>query len=117
MTPEDFTKYGQRLFGRKKWKTQLANALCVNVSTIHRMVHRAVIPGPWQVAIRSLLEQKKQHDAIETAARKLLPKGYKRWHVKKKPTAKRRPHIPPPGPLPPDLLEQLNPQPREEPNE
>ena len=83
MTPEQFILAGRRLFGRKKWKKQLADALGVNVATMYRMVHRAQVPGPYQIAIASLLEQKKQRDILDKAARKLLPKGYKRWHVRK----------------------------------
>jgi len=83
MTPTDLALAGQKIYGRKKWKTQLANALGVNVATIYRMVHRSDVPGPYQIAINSLLANKKQMDDLEKAAKKLLPKGYHAWNKRK----------------------------------
>lgn len=84
LTPADLIAAGQKLYGRKKWKTHLSEALGVNVATIHRMVHRPLVPGPYAVAISSLLANKKARDELERQARKLLPKGYKRPHVRAK---------------------------------
>lgn len=86
MTPEQFIKAGRKLFGAKKWKTQLSRALGVNVSTIHRMTHRAGIPGPWAIAVNALLAQAKAQAALDRAARKLLPRKlrYKKTHRGKK---------------------------------
>ena len=58
MTPADLEKAGHRLYGRKKWKLQLAEALGVDPATIYRMMHRQRVPGPYVVAIGSLLEKK-----------------------------------------------------------
>jgi hypothetical protein len=82
MTPESFIATGQRLYGRKKWKSQLAAAFQVDVSTIHRMTHRPLIPGPWVVALNALLAQKKARDELERAAMRLLPRKLRRKKLK-----------------------------------
>jgi hypothetical protein len=74
MTPEAFIKIGQRLYGRKKWKHCLSLALAVDVSTIHRIVKRSQIPGPYEIAVKALLQNKQSQDKLEQEARKLLPR-------------------------------------------
>lgn len=74
MNPEQFIATGQRLYGRKKWKTQLARDLGVDVTTIWRLTKRAEIPGPYEVALKAMLDNRKRQDALEREARKLLPR-------------------------------------------
>ena len=71
MTPDHLKTSGIRLYGRKKWKAQLAAALAVDVSTIHRLMHRPEVPGPYEVAIKGLLANKKQMDEAAALARKM----------------------------------------------
>ena len=71
MTPTQLQTAGHRLYGRKKWKNKLADALAVNVSTIHRIMHRPEVPGPVEVAVKGLIENKKAIDAATATARKL----------------------------------------------
>ena len=72
MTPADLEKAGHRLFGRKKWKPQLAAALGVNTATVFRMMHRAEVSGPCTVAIKALLENKRRIDELNKEADRLL---------------------------------------------
>ena len=81
VTPDDLKKVGIKLYGRKAWKSHMARALNVDVSTIHRIGHRTIVPGPYEVALTGLLEHKRRQDEIDRAARKLLPRGYKKRHV------------------------------------
>lgn len=74
MTPADLAQIGLKLYGRKYWKARMAAALDVDVSTIHRMMHRPQLPGPYVVALNALMENKRQQDVLEAAARKLLPR-------------------------------------------
>lgn len=95
MTPSQLEIAGIRLFGRRHWKAKMAHALAVDVSTIHRIGKRAEVPGPYEVAIKGLLENKKQIDAAAATARKLglvprkrrkkvlVPRGKKPRHPKK----------------------------------
>lgn len=71
MTPAQLTKAGHKLYGRKKWKVRLAEALAVNVSTIHRICKRPEIPGPVEVAVKGLLNHRLEQIRIEKEARKL----------------------------------------------
>ena len=64
MTPEQFIAAGQRVYGRKRWKSLLARDLAVDVCTIHRLVHRPVIPGPYEIAITALLENKREQALV-----------------------------------------------------
>ena len=89
MTPADFVKTAIRVYGRKKWKPQLARDLGVDVSTIHRIVKRTQIPGPYEVALRGLMEHRRQEIVLEKAARKLVPRKFrKRQLAPRKPKAK-----------------------------
>ena len=81
MTPADFIKTAHKIYGRKKWKPQLARDLGVDVSTIHRIVKREQVPGPYEVAIRGMWDQRQREIALEKAARRLLPRGYKKRNV------------------------------------
>lgn len=77
MTPLQLITAGQKLYGRKKWKHKLAAALGVDQSTIHRLTHRDIVPGPYIVAIEGLLDQKRRQDELDRAARKLLPRKFR----------------------------------------
>jgi hypothetical protein len=101
MTPADFIKAGQRLYGRKKWKFCLARDLGINVSTVHRMTQldttvdppvfkRAQIPGPCEIALKAMLENKKARDKLEKEARKLLPRKLRKRKTPRKPRAATR---------------------------
>ena len=91
MTPTELEKLARRIFSDKPkfWKAKLSRVLCVDKSTIHRMMKRPEVPGPVEVAVRGLLEHKKKQDAIEREARKLLPARLRR----KKRVAKKKPAI------------------------
>jgi hypothetical protein len=71
MSPEQFKIAGIRLFGRKHWKSKLADALAVDVSTIHRLGARKEIPGPYEIAVRGMIENKRRQEETEREARKL----------------------------------------------
>lgn len=89
MIPADFVKTAIKVYGRKKWKPQLARDLGVDVSTIHRIVKRPQVPGPYEVALNGLMEHRRQEIVLEKAARKLLPRGYKKRNAApRKPKAK-----------------------------
>ena len=51
MTPLQLISAGQKLYGRKRWKRKMADALGVDQSTIHRLTVREIVPGPYVVAI------------------------------------------------------------------
>lgn len=74
MTPIEFIKIGQRLYGRKRWKSCLARDLGIDVSTVHRMTKRELVPGPYEVAMKAMLQNRIQQEKIEKEARKLLPR-------------------------------------------
>lgn len=74
MTPEQFITAGVRLYGRKRWKSLLAKDIGVDVSTIHRITHRPQVPGPYEVALNAMVEQKKRQLLLEKEARKLIPR-------------------------------------------
>lgn len=83
MTPETFIAAGQKLYGRKKWKTKLAADLGVDVVTIWRLTKREQIPGPYEVALKAMLENRKRQDQLAREARKLLPRKRKTRTVPK----------------------------------
>lgn len=73
MTRDQFVKAGVRLFGRKHWKAELAKALGVDPSTIHRLANRnEYIPGPYEVAVKGMVAFKEQQDELEKKARQIL---------------------------------------------
>jgi hypothetical protein len=82
VTPDIFIASGQKLYGRKKWKVQLADALGVDVTTIWRLTKREQIPGPYEVALKAMLENKRRQDVLEREARKLLPRKLRRKKIK-----------------------------------
>lgn len=88
MTPDQFKSAAVKIYGRKKWKPSLARDLGCNVATIYRMMHREQVPGPYEVALRGLLEHRKQEIALERAARKLLPRKFRKRPAPRKPRAK-----------------------------
>lgn len=77
MTPDQLQQTAIRIYGRKRWKAHLARDLGVDVSTIHRLTHRAQVPGPYEVALRGMLDHRKREIALEKEARKLLPRRLK----------------------------------------
>ena len=81
MTPDELQTAAHKIYGRKKWKPKLAADLGVNTSTIFRIMHREQVPGPVEVAVKALLENRKRQVALEREARKLLPRGYRRKNV------------------------------------
>lgn len=85
MTPADFQKTAIKIYGRKKWKAHLARDLGVDVSTIHRIVKRDQIPGPYEVAVRGLMAHRSQEIVLEKAARKLLPRKFRKRTTPRKP--------------------------------
>lgn len=85
MTPDEFARTAEKIYGRKGWKPRLARDLGVDPVTIYRIVKREQIPGPYEVALRGLAEHRRQEVALERAARKLLPKGYRKRHRRHKP--------------------------------
>jgi hypothetical protein len=78
MKPDQFKSAAVRIFGRKKWQPQLAAHLGCNVSTIHRLMKREQIPGPYEVALAGMLEHRKREIELEKAARRLLPRKVRR---------------------------------------
>ena len=78
MTPDQFILAGQRLHGKKFWKARLARDLGVNPATIHRLVKREQIPGPYEIAVKAMLDNKRQRDKLEKEARKLLPRKFRK---------------------------------------
>jgi hypothetical protein len=78
MTPLTFIQAGERLFGRKEWKREMARRLGVNYATITRIIKREEIPGPVQTAVAYMLSEKKRADEAVREARKLIPHGLRR---------------------------------------
>lgn len=80
MTPMEFTEAAIKLYGRKHWVRELAKALSVDVTTIRRMCKREHVEGPYEVAIRGLLQHKRASEIIDRAKRRgqrLLAKRFK----------------------------------------
>ena len=80
MTPEEFAGAAIKIYGRKGWKTQLARDLGVDPTTIWRIVkrEREQVPGPYEVALKGLLEHRRRQVALEREARKLLPRKFRK---------------------------------------
>lgn len=96
MTPIDLEKLATKVYGRKHWKSCLARDIGMDVSSIHRMMRRDQVPGPVEVALKGLAEQRRQEVDLEKAARRLLPKlpkGYKKKNVA--PRRKKPVEVPP----------------------
>lgn len=85
MTPDQFTQAAIKIYGRKKWATQLATDLGVDPATIWRLIKRPQIAGPYEVALRGLLEHRRQEILLEKAARKLLPRKFRKRTTPRKP--------------------------------
>lgn len=92
MIPLDFHKLAVKIYGRKKWQSSLARDLGVDPSTIFRIMHREQVPGPYEVAIRGMWDQRKREIELEKAARRLLPRGYRKRNVAPR---RKKPHKPP----------------------
>lgn len=84
MTPDAFIAHAIKIYGRKKWKPKLAADLGVDVSTIHRIVKRPQVPGPYEVALNGMMEHHRKTVALEKEARKLLPRKFRTRKVKPK---------------------------------
>lgn len=100
MTPPDLEKLATRIYGRKHWKSRLAQDIGMDVSSIHRMMRRDQIPGPVEVALRGLAEHRRQEVELEKAARRLLPrlpKGYRKKNVspRRQPRQRKLVEVPP----------------------
>ena len=74
MTPEAFRAAAQRVYKRPDWKTALSRDLGVNVCTVHRMLHRSEVSGPWAIAIKAMLDKRQAQDRLDREVRKLMPK-------------------------------------------
>lgn len=72
MTPTELVSIGHRLYGRKRWKTLLAQALGVDRTTIHRLTGRAQIPGPYDIAVNAIWANAQARFKLEKEARKLI---------------------------------------------
>lgn len=60
LSPEELTKIGQRLYGRRAWTARMAEALGVADSTVWRWAHgRRRIEPLADAAIRGLLDKHK----------------------------------------------------------
>lgn len=60
MTPDELLKIGIKLYGLKRWRVQLAAALGVNRSTIHRYEKGSTpIPQAVEMAIDQILAQRR----------------------------------------------------------
>ncbi len=87
MIPSSLEKSGIKLYGRKGWKSHLAAALGVDRATIFRIMQRQQVPGPYEVALRGLLEHKRRQDELDRAARALRPRKFRKkktWKGKAK---------------------------------
>jgi hypothetical protein len=94
MSPEQFRKVCIRVYGRRKWQIQIADALGVHQGTIFRMMHREQVPGPYEVALLGIVEHWKRQMEIEKAARKLLPRRFRYNKAALKRAAKAARHVP-----------------------
>ena len=74
MTPEAFKAAAARVYKRPDWKSALARDLGVDVCTVHRMLHRPEVSGPWSIAIKAMLDKRLAQDRLDKEVRKLLPK-------------------------------------------
>jgi hypothetical protein len=99
MTSEQFVAAGHKLFGTKRWKSQMARMLGIHVVTVYRLAGIAPdavkqIPGPVEVAVKGLLQHKRAQDILDREARKLLPAVRKKIKFRKnvhKPRSTRNP--------------------------
>ena len=95
MNGAQFTALGIKVYGRKKWKAKLAEDLGLDEVTIWRYTRKEQIPGPVEVALNGLMEHRRQQAVVEKAARKLLPRGYRKRNVApRKPKPAKRKLIP-----------------------
>ena len=74
MTPDAFKAAAARVYKRPDWKSALARDLGVNVCTVHRMLHRSEVSGPWAIAIKAMLDKRQAQDRLDREVRKLMPK-------------------------------------------
>ena len=73
MTPEDLVRIGQKLYGRKGWRSKLAADLGVDPVTVWRLVKSGKeIPGPYDVAIVGMLNQRTAQLELEKRDRKIF---------------------------------------------
>lgn len=81
MNGTQLTAAGIKVYGRKKWKAKLAADLGIDEVTVWRYTRKEQVPGPVEVALNGLMEHRRQQAVLEKAARKLLPRGYKKRNV------------------------------------
>lgn len=74
MTPDAFKAAAQRVYKRPDWKMALSRDLGVNVCTVHRMLHRSEVSGPWAIAIKAMLDKRQAQDRLDREVRKLMPR-------------------------------------------
>ena len=59
MTPKELTRIGELLYGYWGWRTRMAEALGVDVSTVRRwLTGEAPVPGPAAAALRCFEREK-----------------------------------------------------------
>lgn len=83
MTPQQLETAAIRIYGRKHWRARLADALAVDVSTIHRLGKRLQIPGPYEIAVNGMLEHHRRQVALAKEARRLLPRKIRKRKPRK----------------------------------
>lgn len=88
MTPDQLKTTAIKIYGRKKWKPSLARDLGLDTSTVFRMMHREQVPGPVEVAVRGLLDHRQREIELERAARKLVPRKFRKRSPRKPKTVK-----------------------------
>jgi hypothetical protein len=84
MTPLEFCKIGRRIYQSDFWKAYLARDLGIDVSTVRRIAKRAEIPGPYEVAMKAMLNATIAKEKADKEARKLLPRKLKRRKTPRK---------------------------------
>jgi hypothetical protein len=82
VTPSQLETAAHKIYGRKKWKPSLARDLGVDTSTIFRIMHREQVPGPVEVAVKGLLQNRLAQIKIDKEARRLLSRKLKRKKIK-----------------------------------
>lgn len=81
---------GIKVYGRKKWKAKLAADLGIDEVTVWRYTRKEQVPGPVEVALNGLMEHRRQAVILEKAARKLLPRKFRKRTTPRAPKVVKR---------------------------
>ena len=85
MTPLELERIGRRLYGHKRWRTNLARNLGLDRTTIWRFNKREKIPDVVEVAARGLeLRHKQLQDLKRLENERLIMLGLKRPRIRRK---------------------------------